>query len=49
MSNVLINQLILYKEELINKNQYSKENFVFGGTRFLAQTTIDNINISFLI
>ena len=35
-------QLILYKNEMIKYNDFKNKWFVFGGPRFLASTTIDN-------
>lgn len=42
MNNTLKKQLLEYKEEMMKYNDYSENWFVFGSTRFMPQTTIDN-------
>lgn len=42
MSKVLREQLLLYKNEIIKYSDFDETWFVFGGPRFLPQTTIDN-------
>ena len=42
ISQILLEQLILYKKEMIKYNDFKSNWFVFGGPRFLASTTIDN-------
>lgn len=41
MNNILKEKLIIYKNEMIKYSDYNKNWFVFGGPRFLPQTTID--------
>lgn len=42
INNSLREQLLNYKEEMKEYSDFNEKWFVFGNTRFLAQTTIDN-------
>lgn len=42
ISQILFEQLILYKNEMMKYKDFKNKWFVFGGPRFLASTTIDN-------
>ena len=42
ISQILLEQLVLYKNEMVKYNDFKNKWFVFGGPRFLASTTIDN-------
>lgn len=42
MNKTLRDALLLYKQEVMQFADFSEEWFVFGNTRFLPQTTIDN-------
>lgn len=43
MNNVLIDILKNYKKEMMEYSDFKNSWFVFGGPRFLPQTTIDNV------
>lgn len=42
MNKTLINQLVLYKKEMMKYSDFNEDWFVFGCGRFMPQTTIDN-------
>lgn len=42
MNNILFEELLNYRNEIMKYKDFSNKWFIFGNTRFLPQTTIDN-------
>lgn len=49
LNNILKEQLLSYKNEMEKYVDFKQEWFVFGGTKFLPQTTIDNKKHQFFL